>query len=71
MYESFKGSAGHYADSVKSSKDPLIGLIRDVSSGAGDLGSRLRGRFSGWGGSNQTGRGTERGTDSGTGPDRG
>ncbi|MCQ4081932.1 M48 family metallopeptidase [Streptomyces sp. RB6PN25] len=66
VYESFKESAGHYADSVKSSKDPLMGLIRDLSSGAGDLGGRLRGRFSGWGGTDEPGTGTE----SGTGPDR-
>lgn len=66
VYESFKESAGHYADSVRSSKDPLMGLIRDVSSGAGDLGGRLRGRFSGWGGAGETRRGTDSGTDSAT-----
>lgn len=45
--DSFKESASHYADHVKTSKDPLMGLIRDLSGGAGDLGSKLRDRFGG------------------------
>ncbi len=49
VYESFKESATHYADHVKTSKDPLMGLIRDLSSGAGDFGGKLRDRFSGSG----------------------
>jgi Zn-dependent protease with chaperone function len=49
--DSLKESAGHYADHVKNSKDPLMGLIRDISSGAGDLGGKLRDRFTGAGSS--------------------
>ncbi|WP_328913520.1 MULTISPECIES: M48 family metallopeptidase [unclassified Streptomyces] len=47
VYDSFKESASHYADTVKQSKDPLMGLIRDLSNGAGDLGGKLRDRFTG------------------------
>ncbi|WNI15469.1 M48 family metallopeptidase [Actinacidiphila sp. ITFR-21] len=47
--ETLKESAQHYADTVKQSKDPLIGLIRDLSNGAGGLGGRLRDRFTGAG----------------------
>ncbi|MEU8353878.1 M48 family metallopeptidase, partial [Streptomyces sp. NPDC048845] len=45
--DSFKESANHYADSVRNSKDPLMGLVRDIAGGAGDLGGKLRDRFSG------------------------
>ncbi|MFE6775689.1 M48 family metallopeptidase [Streptomyces sp. NPDC057702] len=45
--ESFKESASHYADSVRNSKDPLMGLVRDIAGGAGDLGGKLRDRFTG------------------------
>lgn len=45
VYDAFRESANHYADTVRNSKDPLMGLIRDVSSGAGDLGGRLRDKF--------------------------
>jgi hypothetical protein len=47
--DAFKESANHYADTVKQSKDPLMGLIRDISSGAGDLGGKLRDVFTGSG----------------------
>ncbi|MBT2386296.1 M48 family metallopeptidase [Streptomyces sp. ISL-11] len=47
--DSFRESANHYAESVRSSKDPLIGLVRDIAGGAGDLGGRLRDSFGGWG----------------------
>ncbi|POX39068.1 peptidase M48 [Streptomyces sp. Ru73] len=40
--DSFKESASHYADSVRNSKDPLMGLVRDIAGGAGDLGGKLR-----------------------------
>ncbi|QLH21741.1 M48 family metallopeptidase [Streptomyces sp. Rer75] len=43
--DSFRESASHYAESVRSSKDPLIAFVRDVAGGAGDLGSKLRDRF--------------------------
>jgi Zn-dependent protease with chaperone function len=62
VYDTFKESANHYADTVKQSKDPLMGLIRDVSSGAGDIGGKLRDRFTGAG----SGAGSAK---SGPGPD--
>ncbi|WFB09623.1 M48 family metallopeptidase [Streptomyces sp. LX-29] len=60
--DSFKESAAHYADSVRRSKDPLMGFVRDVAGGAGDLGGRLRDRFGAGGGAG--------GTSSDKGPDR-
>ncbi|MER5784998.1 M48 family metallopeptidase [Streptomyces mobaraensis] len=45
--DSFRESASHYAESVRSSKDPLMGLVRDIAGGANDLGSRLRDTFTG------------------------
>lgn len=39
---SVRDSAGHYAQSVKNSKDPLMKLVSDVAGGAGDLGGKLR-----------------------------
>lgn len=45
--DAFKDSASHYVDAVRSSKDPLMGLIRDIGSGAGDVGSKLRDKFTG------------------------
>jgi Zn-dependent protease with chaperone function len=56
--DAWRDSAGHYADEVKTSKDPLMGLIRDIGSGAGDVGSKLRGVF--------TGAGARPGRDGGT-----
>lgn len=50
VYDSFKESANHYAENVKTSKDPLMGLIRDISTGAGDIGGKLRNKFTGPGG---------------------
>ena len=47
VYDSFKESAAHYADTVKQSKDPLMGLVRDLSDGAGDIGGKLRDVFTG------------------------
>jgi Zn-dependent protease with chaperone function len=55
VYDSFKESAAHYSDTVKSSKDPLMGLIRDISTGAGDIGGKLRDRFTGSGSTNGAG----------------
>ncbi|KOG17819.1 MULTISPECIES: M48 family metallopeptidase [Streptomyces] len=47
--DSFRESAGHYADTVRTSKDPLMKLFGDIAGGAGDLagdlGGRLRNRF--------------------------
>ncbi|MFC5720197.1 M48 family metallopeptidase [Streptomyces gamaensis] len=45
--DSLRESANHYAESVRSSKDPLMGLVRDIAEGAGDLGGRLRETFRG------------------------
>ncbi|MFF3558775.1 M48 family metallopeptidase [Streptomyces sp. NPDC002574] len=47
VYDSFKESANHYADTVKTSKDPLMKLLTDIGSGAGDIGGKLRDRFTG------------------------
>ncbi len=71
--ESFRESAAHYAESVRTSKDPLMGLVRDIAGGAGDLGGKLRdtvfrggSRPGGSGGANGTG-----GTGGTDGPDAG
>ncbi|MFD8972336.1 M48 family metallopeptidase [Streptomyces sp. NPDC059593] len=57
--DAFRESAGHYAETVRTSKDPLMKLVGDIAGGAGDLagdlGGRLRNRFSGQG----TGQGTK------------
>ncbi|MFD7240291.1 M48 family metallopeptidase [Streptomyces syringium] len=45
--DSFRESASHYAETVRSSKDPLMGLVRDIAGGASDLGGRLRDTFGG------------------------
>ncbi|MGK5637241.1 M48 family metallopeptidase [Streptomyces sp. URMC 126] len=45
--DSFRESANHYAETVRSSKDPLMGLVRDIAGGANDLGGRLRDTFTG------------------------
>ncbi|MEI5011125.1 M48 family metallopeptidase [Streptomyces sp. PmtA] len=45
--DSFRESASHYADSVRGSKDPLMKLVGDIAGGAGDLGGRLRDKFTG------------------------
>lgn len=45
--DSFRESAAHYADTVRTSKDPLIKLVGDIAGGAGDLGGKLRDRFTG------------------------
>lgn len=58
--DSFRQSAAHYADSVRTSKDPLMKLVGDIAGGAGDLGGRLRDKF--------TGAGTGTGTGTGAGP---
>ncbi|GHF35514.1 peptidase M48 [Streptomyces mashuensis] len=47
--DSFRESAQHYADAVRTGKDPLMGLVRDIAGGAGDLGGKLRDTFTGRG----------------------
>ncbi len=49
MTDSFRQSAAHYADSVRTSKDPLLKLVGDIAGGAGDLGGKLRDKFTGAG----------------------
>jgi Zn-dependent protease with chaperone function len=51
--DSFRQTAGHYADTMRNSKDPLVGLVRDIAGGAGDLGGKLRDTMRG----KQNGRG--------------
>jgi hypothetical protein len=46
--DSFRESAAHYANSVKSSKDPLMKLVSDLAGGAGGLGGRVRRGFDGF-----------------------
>lgn len=55
--DAFKESASHYADSVRSSKDPLMKLVGDIAGGAGDLGGKLRDKFTGAGGGSGKGAG--------------
>ncbi|MFJ6215206.1 M48 family metallopeptidase [Streptomyces sp. NPDC092296] len=45
--DQWKATAESYAKSVKESKDPLMGLIRDITGGAGEVGSKLRDVFTG------------------------
>ncbi|MFF2650631.1 M48 family metallopeptidase [Streptomyces sp. NPDC058045] len=45
--ESFRQSAAAYASDVRSSKDPLMKLVSDLAGGAGDLGGKVRDRFTG------------------------
>ncbi|MFF9812198.1 M48 family metallopeptidase [Streptomyces sp. NPDC014006] len=48
--DSFRESASHYANHVRTSKDPLMKLVSDLADGAGDLGSRMRRGFGGFAG---------------------
>ncbi|MFB7029248.1 MULTISPECIES: M48 family metallopeptidase [unclassified Streptomyces] len=74
--DSFRESAGHYAETVRTSKDPLFKLVGDIAGGAGDLagdlGGRLRNRFGGQGSAKADGGAAEGGTpagdDAGKGP---
>ncbi|WP_042402989.1 M48 family metallopeptidase [Streptacidiphilus carbonis] len=45
--DQMKAAADSYAQSFKDTKDPLMGLVRDVASGAGDIGGKLRDAFVG------------------------
>ncbi|MBT2488997.1 M48 family metallopeptidase [Streptomyces sp. ISL-96] len=64
--DSFRESASHYADTVRTSKDPLMKLVGDLAGGAGDLGGKLRDKFTG--GGSGSGSGTNNGSDTGKGP---
>ncbi|WP_369144212.1 M48 family metallopeptidase [Streptomyces sp. R44] len=73
--DSFRESAGHYADTVRTSKDPLLKLVGDIAGGAGDLagdlGGRLRNRFGGQGGQKADGGVKTDGGPAGDGKDSG
>ncbi|MFG2191605.1 M48 family metallopeptidase [Streptomyces sp. NPDC048639] len=72
--DSFKDHANHYADHVRNSKDPLMGLVRDIAGGAGDLGGKLRDAFTGArppGGSGGPGEGSADGNGTQPGGDAG
>ncbi|MGW2546091.1 M48 family metallopeptidase [Kitasatospora sp. NPDC001574] len=45
--DQWKAAADHYTTTVKESKDPLMGLIRDVAGGAATVGGKLRDTFTG------------------------
>ncbi|MDH6578707.1 M48 family metallopeptidase [Kitasatospora sp. MAP5-34] len=47
--EQWKAAADSYSKSVKESKDPLMGLLRDVAGGVGNVGGKLRDTFAGSG----------------------
>ncbi|WP_046774927.1 M48 family metallopeptidase [Streptomyces yangpuensis] len=57
--DSFRESAAHYADSVRTSKDPLFKLVGDIAGGAADMGGRLRDKFTGAGAGSGGGSGTD------------
>ncbi|MEW1902814.1 M48 family metallopeptidase [Streptomyces sp. NPDC086147] len=67
--DSFRESAGHYAETVRTSKDPLFKLVGDIAGGAGDLagdlGGRLRNRFGGQGSAKADGGAAEGGAPAG------
>ncbi|MFE0775452.1 M48 family metallopeptidase [Streptomyces sp. NPDC058861] len=67
--DSFRESAGHYAETVRTSKDPLFKLVGDIAGGAGDLagdlGGRLRNRFGGQGSAKAGGGAAEGGAPAG------
>jgi hypothetical protein len=46
--DSFRESAAHYANNVKSSKDPLMKLVSDLAGSAGGIGDRVRRGFDGF-----------------------
>ncbi|MDQ0990881.1 M48 family metallopeptidase [Streptomyces sp. V3I7] len=46
--DSFRESAASYAGDVKTSKDPLMKLVADLTGGAGNLGGRVKRGFSGF-----------------------
>ncbi|MEU3397470.1 M48 family metallopeptidase [Streptomyces filamentosus] len=76
--DSFRESAGHYAQTVRDSKDPLFKLVGDIAGGAGDLagdlGGRLRNVFGGGtpkDSGKDAGKDTDEGKDSGESSGRG
>lgn len=63
--DSFRESTQHYTDTVRSSKDPLMNLVKDIAGGAGELGGRLRDQFRGRSGSTGNGSGDSGGSATG------
>ncbi|MGW6786982.1 M48 family metallopeptidase [Streptomyces sp. NPDC054987] len=61
--DSFRESAAHYADSVRTSKDPLFKLVGDIAGGAAGMGGRLRDRFTGAGAGAGSGSGADTGAE--------
>lgn len=59
--DSFRESYAHYSDTVRSSKDPLMKLVGDITGGAGDLGGKLRDKFTGGAGGSGNNSGTANG----------
>ncbi|WP_282205696.1 M48 family metallopeptidase [Kitasatospora fiedleri] len=53
----WKAAAESYSQSVKESKDPLMGLLRDLGNGVGTVGGKLRDTFAGAGRGNGGGNG--------------
>nr|BFD91116.1 M48 family metallopeptidase [Kitasatospora sp. Xyl93] len=62
--EQWKAAAEHYTTSVKESKDPLMGLLRDVAGGAATVGGKLRDTFTGGAGRNGSSGGSSTGSGS-------
>ncbi|MFJ4678319.1 MULTISPECIES: M48 family metallopeptidase [unclassified Kitasatospora] len=54
----WKAAAESYSQSVKESKDPLMGLLRDLGNGVGTVGGKLRDTFAGAGRGNGSGSGS-------------
>ncbi|GAA0590245.1 M48 family metallopeptidase [Streptomyces crystallinus] len=52
--DSFRESASSYAETVRTSKDPLMKLVGDIAGGTADLGGKLYGKFTGAGSSSRT-----------------
>ncbi|MFJ6380678.1 M48 family metallopeptidase [Kitasatospora sp. NPDC092039] len=66
--EQWRAAAEHYTTSVKESKDPLMGLLRDVAGGAATVGGKLRDTFTGGAGRNGSpGNGSSGGSSAGNG----
>ncbi|WP_037576440.1 M48 family metallopeptidase [Phaeacidiphilus oryzae] len=55
--DQIKAGADSYAQTIRDSKDPLMGLLRDIAGGAGDVGGKLRDVFTGGNGGARGGSG--------------
>ncbi|MFI9273799.1 M48 family metallopeptidase [Kitasatospora sp. NPDC052896] len=61
--EQWKAAADSYGKSIKDSRDPLFGLLRDIADGAGSVGGKLRDTFAGARGSAPRDADAPQGTD--------